>query len=169
MKFEGFQNLYQHIKQDDPKLFGVLDRIHNYLQQMSLLINDIPVDNNIQSAEATLALVLTGVSTAIPGCFIRLSGSGTYLIIGIFDMILAGAGDAGFTIIGELSVGGVFPPGQALMEAPAVQSRSLLTQMWTVTVGSKNQLVTLMGFKSGGAGGSTIGSLNTRIIAVKIS
>ena len=39
--FTSFQNLYQHIKKSDPRLFEVLDRISTYLQNFSNSIDNL--------------------------------------------------------------------------------------------------------------------------------
>ncbi len=168
MKFQGFQNLYQHLKGADIKLFETCNKVSSYLQTISNELNDLAGQSNLQIAYSTAPLALTGVITIIPGAFIRLSGSGTYLITACFDMVIAGALDIGTSIVGSLLVGGIVQIPVATFQNQVQQSRVTTFQQWMLVINSDNQLVQLAGNKVGGTGASFINTAFTSISALRV-
>lgn len=88
MLYRAFQDLYQHIKREDPRLFETLDRINTYLR-------DLIAQSNIGqteplSADNTAGLTLTTVYQLIPGMALRLATPGWWVVNVSFGVLAYG-------------------------------------------------------------------------------
>jgi hypothetical protein len=153
MIFQGFQNLYQHLKKDDIRLFECFDKVSEYIKQLASITS---VSNKVVLASSTGNLVLpvgAGAAAIIPGAFVWLTLPGTYLISGIFSFQELGAGDIGSTFFGTLRIGNAPQVASAYYTAPALNYIETVGQQWVAKV-SGNQQVSLFAYKGAGAGAS---------------
>ena len=120
------------------------------------------------SARASSNLTLTTSYQNVPGASVTLDRSGTWLIVGIFDVLVIGTGDNYVTIVGACTVGGVQQTGLATF-AGETGSRSTVVQSWRVTGVSSGQAAALRATKESGSGSSLIANTNTTITAVWLS
>ena len=166
--FEKFQFLYQHIKSTDVKLFETLNKISDYLETLFNTF-ETTADNKVLFASPTAALVLpvgVGASAQVPGMFLWVD-SGTYLIQVAVDFIGGGAGDVGQIMIGELRVGNLVIPQNALLLITAAGQRATVFQQARVTIPGR-QKISLFGYKTGGAAISQINVTHTTMIVTLI-
>lgn len=122
--------------------------------------------HTINRAKASADLTLTGSAQDITGATLTLP-AGVYLIIGTFDHIEQGAGDEGWTAVGELVVGADTQNGQALLTLDN-SHRATVSQFWSVTL-TTSTTCKLQAYKNGGTGTSITGHTHTTITAIRIA
>jgi len=108
-----------------------------------------------------------GVSVSdVPGCQITLPHTGHYLITGVFDFWVIGAGDAAQNLIGELvNVGsGAIEASQALF-AGDDNNRGTVSNVWPVLNVTGSTSYKLRVRKAGGTGTSRVMTSHTKIAA----
>jgi hypothetical protein len=112
---------------------------------------------NFQFTVSTGAHLLTTTATAIPGCQLTLNNAGHYWIVGAYDFTIA-SGDAGFSLVGELTAGGVT---QAQSATFAGGTHALVTQQWFYDATATGVVVAMTALKTGGTGASTTSGSST--------
>jgi len=132
-----------------------------------------PLGNDVQIAQSTSNLTLTGTMQNVPGAALTLTRPGKYLLIGCFDGFVFGASDNFVTINGQILVGGAVLAGTAEVQGPASAStatRGTVMQQWVYTLSGAAVTAVLQASKSGGGvGGSMVMSANSTLTAMWIS
>jgi hypothetical protein len=121
INFKPFQNLYQHIKKSDPRLFETLDKISTYLQGIGSFADNLVVATTttaiVATATAQIAYAsgqgLSNVQTDIAGCTITLPKAGRYIILGYFTYQASSVGPSIFT--GNILADGVALTGSSII------------------------------------------------------
>jgi hypothetical protein len=112
---------------------------------------------NFQFTVSSGAHTLTTTATVIPGCQLTLANAGHYWIVGAYDFTIA-SGDAGFSLVGQLTAGGVT---QAQSATFAGGTRALVTQQWLYLAAATGVVVAMTALKTGGTGASTTSGSST--------
>jgi hypothetical protein len=123
-----------------------------------------------QQAFGTADLTLGASPAPIPGASVTVAAAGTYLVIGIYDFY-CDAPDAGAsTFQGGLDVASSFEPPTTVFAPGFAGSRIMIGQQWIIAAAA-GTVFQLMGFKSGGSGGSLIlaRGATTNIVALRVA
>jgi len=115
----------------------------------------------IQQAWATAGITLTTSSQLIPGGSVTISRSGTYLLIGTYD--LTAANEQGALLYGSI-VGAMH---NAIIDTTSKQGRTPASQFGVVNL-TAPQTLQLHAWKTGGTGNSSVGT-ESSIIALWIA
>jgi hypothetical protein len=100
-------------------------------------------------------LLLTTTYQDISNLSLTATVTGVYIVIGVIDFSVIGAGDNGQLLLGRLNAIGV-PQTQLIIFAGLDTSRATVTQTWLVGLNS-GQSITLQASKGGGSGSSLAG------------
>lgn len=124
--------------------------------------------NDMQLAHASASLSLSNSFQDVASATLTLNRAGRYLITGTFDLLLAGAGDAGQTLIGQLVADGSAQAELAQVVSTATGTRWMASQQWSYTPAAAGKVVRLQAKRNAGTGSSTCNHPHTTISAIWI-
>lgn len=129
-------------------------------------VETTPQSNSAQVAYSTAALTLTTTAQTIPGATLTLPKAGTYLVFGVFNFSPSAA-DAGNGLVGQTSFDSSHYAYLAFTGGTTAVAATISQQwIYTATAGA---VISLMAWKTGGTGSTTVGATWTSISAVWIS